>query len=241
MPDLESHARHVYRGLGRAVAWLLETHGDAAIGALYQIYLGEIERDVVAKVVDMPEELRGTLFNNGYMWLVIAGELEVDDEIFTVLELLEGGEDEEGDAPVHDLDDDQLTWLQMAAQCPLGLYEILDIAADGEVRARDLVDAAAEPLVLAPSPLGARFETGDIVGLRLVPTPDGALLPTPELYAFDHGFLDTLPELLDALRGEARVEDALPWMVDGVVPGQWARAVFLAAYLASGEEPPEGL
>ena len=239
MPDLESHARHVYRGLGRAVEWLLETYGDAAVGALYQIYLGELEREVVAKVVDMPEELRGALFNNGYMWLVIAGELEVDDEIFTVLELLE--EDEDDTEALHGLDGDQVAWLQLASQCPLGLYEILDVGSDGEVRARDLLDSGADPLAIAPSPLGARFDPGDIVGLRLVPTSTGALLPTPELYAFDHGFLDTLPELLDELRGEARVEDALPWMVDGVVPGQWARAVFLAAYLASGEEPPEGL
>lgn len=244
MIEHESYARHVYRGLGQAVAWLLETHGDAAIGALYQIYLGELPRDTISKVVDMPEELRGMLFNNGYMWLVIAGELEVEDEIFTVVELLEEEDDDSAETldlgTVHGLDDDQIAWLQLASQCPLGLYEILDVTADGEVRARDLV-AASETLTLAPSPLGARFDVGDVVGLRLVPTPDGELLPTPELYAFDHAFLHTLPSLLDALRGEARVEDALPWMVDGVVPGQWARAVFLAAYLASGEEPPEGL
>ena len=220
----EEQAREVARrGVGRALAWLLDRYPEEVATAVQEEFFGSLSDEARERLDKLDAGFQTMVETNAMEWLLAEGSLSVDGGEVGALDLVLGQ-----DGPL--LEVEQRTYLEELGRRPLRLCEVRESRPGQGMTLEDARDPAASPVAVLEREGSKRLGKGDVIAARVLhrdpPELSGAIYDCTGFQLQVHDVLDELEEDPEADSGSQalaiidawldRLAAPPPRLVDGV-------------------------
>jgi hypothetical protein len=160
-----------------AIEWLGKHYPEDTKDNMLQVFCESLTPDQIEEIGELPQGLQEMFSINLGDWMTTeAGTVDDDDQMVRLIDLAL----RDGGAP---LTPAQREFLEMTADQPMGLYEVVEVKVGEGFWLVDTLDAKSERVWIRDRTASQSIEVGDILGARIVPTEpnvlSGCLYPFP--------------------------------------------------------------
>ncbi len=205
----EREERAPDRAAEKALAWLVNHHGEQVHGAIENVYCGVLEDAQLEEVRDLPEDLFEMFHINSLEWILAQGETEPEDEEeprrFMDMILEEGPE----------LEPSERRYLELLGSSALDLYEVVESEPGRGLWLTSKSDPAPRKLFVLEKTASRELQSGDALATRVIPLNPPVL--SGAMYGFPRQtYLGITREILEGPRDASGRVDA-DWISEVVV------------------------
>ena len=202
-------ARAPDRAAEKALAWLMDHHGDQVHESIENVYCGLLEDAQLEEIRDLPEELFQMFQINSLEWVLSEGENEAEGEgeprRFMDMILEEGP----------DLEPSERRYLELLGSSPLDLYEVVESEPGKGLWLVSKSDPSPERFFVLERTASRELQSGDALATRVVPLDPPVL--SGAMYGFPRdSYLRLRSRILEGPRDETGMVDRY-WISEHVI------------------------
>lgn len=206
----EEQARQVSRrGVGLALAWLLDRYPEEIDEAVQEQFFGSLSAEARERLQNLDTGLLAMVDSNSMEWLLAEGSLSVDGREVKVLDLILGQE-----GPL--LEVEQRAYLEELGRRPLRLYEVRDSRPGQGMTLQDARGPEASPVAVLEREGSKSLGKGDVIAARVLhrdpPELSGAVYDCTGFQLRVHDVLDKLEEGSGADSGSIALAIVDAWL-----------------------------
>jgi hypothetical protein len=211
------------RAAEKALAWLMDHHGEEVHGAIENVYCGVLEDAQLEEIRELPEDLFEMFHINSLEWILAEAETEPDDEEeprrFMDMILEEGPE----------LEPSERRYLELLGSSSLDLYEVVESEPGKGLWLISKSDPSPRKLFVVEKTASRELQSGDALATRVIPLDPPVL--SGAMYGFPRDtYLGLRSEILDGPRDAS-----------GRVEADWISEVVIDTWLGLLVGPPPAL
>jgi len=185
-------------GVQLALTWLNQHYSNEIEAWVENVWLDGISDDQRSGIASADSRIRSIHDINLLEQLLSEGSfLDMDGESSALALVLANND--------LVLDDAQREYLNQLPSCVLQLYQITSCQAGKSFSVRDALDDCAKVIVIADSYGSRMFDSGDVIGLRLLQTPAG-METSGAIYHIPEAYVEELKDALLAAKPKERAK-----------------------------------